>query len=193
MLGRLLGRLLSGGEVICLRGELGAGKTVFVRGLADGLGCPPAGVASPTYVIERICPGRELLLRHMDAYRLSGAEEFEAADLATALGAPGTVVALEWAGRVEDCLPAERIEADLEARGDQERAVAISGLGAEAAALVERLRLAAEADPDAARMLRAAVAGAALPGAHPGPGRPAPGRTAARSSHEHREEKRRNP
>jgi tRNA threonylcarbamoyladenosine biosynthesis protein TsaE len=112
-LGERLGRELAGGEVIALTGPLGAGKTVFVRGLARALGCPAGEVASPTYILERVYPGR-LLLRHLDAYRLSGAAEFEAADLAAGLSAPGSVAVLEWADRVAGALPADRLEIRFE-------------------------------------------------------------------------------
>lgn len=118
LLGERLGGLLSGGELICLVGELGAGKTVFVRGLARALGCPPGEVTSPTYVLERVHPGERLALRHLDAYRLSGAAEFEEADLAGGLTAPGTVAVLEWADRVESALPAERLVVRIGTAGE---------------------------------------------------------------------------
>jgi tRNA threonylcarbamoyladenosine biosynthesis protein TsaE len=119
-LGRRLGRQLCGGQLICLRGDLGVGKTVFVRGLAAALGCDLSEVASPTYVLERIYRGEQLLLRHLDAYRLSGAVEFEASDLATGLTSPEVVSAIEWSERVEACLPSPRITVSI-TRGDCER------------------------------------------------------------------------
>jgi tRNA threonylcarbamoyladenosine biosynthesis protein TsaE len=119
-LGERLGRLLSGGEVLALVGPLGAGKTVFVRGLARALGASPGEVASPTYVLERIYPGR-LVLRHLDAYRLSGAAEFEASDLGAALGAAGSVAAVEWADRVAGAMPAGGLEVSIEVPGADER------------------------------------------------------------------------
>ena len=129
-LGLLLAGLLRGGELICLVGELGAGKTVFVRGLAAGLGCAPGEVASPTYVLERVYAGRELDLRHLDAYRLSGAEEFEASDLGAALGDGSAVTAVEWADRVDDALPAERLTLTFEPAADDERRIRASAAGA---------------------------------------------------------------
>jgi tRNA threonylcarbamoyladenosine biosynthesis protein TsaE len=119
-LGERLGRLLSGGEVLALIGPLGAGKTVFVRGLARALGCAPGEVASPTYVLERVYPGR-LALRHLDAYRLSGAAEFEASDLGAALGASGSVAAVEWADRVAGAMPAGGLEVNIAVLGADER------------------------------------------------------------------------
>ena len=121
-----LGKMLTGGELICLQGDLGAGKTVFVRGLAEGLGCDLSEVSSPTYVLERVYPGRRLLLRHLDAYRLSGPEEFEESDLNSGLNAPDTVSALEWPGRVEDSLPAFRLDVRITATGENERKISMT-------------------------------------------------------------------
>ena len=137
-LGERLGRLLVGGELVCLIGGLGAGKTVFVRGLARALGCPPESVASPTYVIERFYPGR-LELRHLDAHRLSGGDEFEEADLAAGLTSPGRVSVLEWADRVEAALPSERLEVLFEVEGASRRQVQLRACGGGYRALVKRL------------------------------------------------------
>ncbi|MHC4916122.1 MAG: tRNA (adenosine(37)-N6)-threonylcarbamoyltransferase complex ATPase subunit type 1 TsaE [Planctomycetota bacterium] len=144
--GRRLGELLVGGELVCLLGELGAGKTVFVRGLAAALGCALSEVASPTYVLERVYRGERLDLRHLDAYRLSGAGEFEAADLASALTSPETVAALEWADRVEEALPAERVEVVLTPAGENGRKLSFRPRGGRYEVLVGKL--AASATPD---------------------------------------------
>jgi tRNA threonylcarbamoyladenosine biosynthesis protein TsaE len=140
--GERLGRLLAGGETICLCGQLGAGKTVLVRGLARGLGCPAGEVASPTYVLERNYRGGRLLLRHLDAYRLSGAEEFEAADLAVpgpAADGAGAVSVLEWADRVTEALPPERLDVNISVAADGQRRLELKARGAGPAGLLERL------------------------------------------------------
>jgi tRNA threonylcarbamoyladenosine biosynthesis protein TsaE len=95
-----LARDLVGGEVIFLEGDLGAGKTAFVRGLARGLGAPEDSVASPTFVIHTAYPcasGR--LLHHADLYRL--ASELGAADVGL-FELPGEhdILAIEWAARM---------------------------------------------------------------------------------------------
>ncbi|MBN1417188.1 MAG: tRNA (adenosine(37)-N6)-threonylcarbamoyltransferase complex ATPase subunit type 1 TsaE, partial [Planctomycetes bacterium] len=99
---RILAGGLAGGEIISLVGELGAGKTVFVQGLADGLGIRER-ITSPTFVIHRFHEGR-LTLDHIDAYRLAGAGDLDAIGAWEFLGAPGRVAAIEWGERVESVL-----------------------------------------------------------------------------------------
>jgi tRNA threonylcarbamoyladenosine biosynthesis protein TsaE len=93
-----LGATLVGGEVLLLVGELGAGKTAFVRGLARGIGVDPDEVASPTFVLLTSHPGR-LTLHHADLYRLKG--DGDDAELGLEeLPGPGGVLAIEWAERL---------------------------------------------------------------------------------------------
>ena len=88
-----------GGEVVLLTGELGAGKTAFVRGLARGLGADPEEVASPTFVLLTAYPGR-LTLHHADLYRLRGDGDERELGLEELPG-PGGVLAVEWAERLQ--------------------------------------------------------------------------------------------
>jgi len=138
-LGLRLGGLLSGGELLALVGPLGAGKTVFVRGLARALGCPAREVASPTYVLERVYPGGRLTLRHLDAYRLSGAAEFESSDLGAGLAAPGSVAVIEWADRVASALPGERLEVAFENLGGDARRLVLAARGERYRRLLDNL------------------------------------------------------
>ena len=89
-----------GGEVVLLTGELGAGKTAFVRGLARGLGADPDEVASPTFVLLTAYPGR-LTLHHADLYRLRGDGDERELGLEELPG-PGGVLAVEWAERLRE-------------------------------------------------------------------------------------------
>jgi tRNA threonylcarbamoyladenosine biosynthesis protein TsaE len=101
-----------GAVVVALVGPLGAGKTEWVKGLAEGLGVDPRLVASPTFVIASEYPGRGPGIRrlaHVDLYRLESEAELEATGFLDLL-APGTVVAVEWADRFPEALPADRIE-----------------------------------------------------------------------------------
>lgn len=93
-----LARGFRGGEVVLLSGELGAGKTAFVRGLAAGLGGDPEEVASPTFVLLTAYPG-PLTLHHADLYRLSGRGDDRELGLEELPG-PRGVLAVEWAERL---------------------------------------------------------------------------------------------
>lgn len=132
--------------MLALTGPLGAGKTAFVRGLARALGVPAGEVASPTYVLERVCRGKALVLRHLDAYRLSGPEEFEASDLGAALGAPGSVAAVEWADRVAGALPRERLDIVFENLGGDGRRLTVAAGGERGRGVLERLSSPGPAD-----------------------------------------------
>ena len=106
-----LARALRGrGLAIALSGPLGAGKTAFVQGLAAGLGLARAPVASPTFVLasEYGAPGGPRLA-HVDLYRVESEAELDAAGFRDLL-APDRVVAIEWADRFPEALPADRLE-----------------------------------------------------------------------------------
>ncbi len=101
---------LQGGEVLALSGELGAGKTTFVQGLAAGLGVADLRqVVSPTYTLANEYPGGRLLLVHLDFYRLDSAEAARALGLDELLGRPGTVAAVEWPERAAELVPEDAI------------------------------------------------------------------------------------
>ncbi|MEE3330696.1 MAG: tRNA (adenosine(37)-N6)-threonylcarbamoyltransferase complex ATPase subunit type 1 TsaE [Myxococcota bacterium] len=99
--------------VIALHGELGAGKTVFAKGLGEGFGFAASQLASPTFTIASAYPirgGGELV--HVDLYRLESATELESAGFDDWL-APGNLVAIEWADRFPKALPADRLEVSI--------------------------------------------------------------------------------
>jgi tRNA threonylcarbamoyladenosine biosynthesis protein TsaE len=126
---------------VALRGALGAGKTVFAKGLAEGLGLPPEILASPTFTIaqELDAPGG-LRLVHADLFRVESAAELEAAGWLDWL-APGTLLAVEWADRWPDELPSDRLDIELrrETGGEgSERELEARALGPAAAALLAR-------------------------------------------------------
>jgi tRNA threonylcarbamoyladenosine biosynthesis protein TsaE len=96
--GRDLARTLAAGAVVLLSGDLGAGKTAFVRGLADGLGVDPADVSSPTFTLIHEYRSGRLPLFHADLYRLNDAREIDELGL-DEIGEDG-VLAIEWAEKL---------------------------------------------------------------------------------------------
>lgn len=115
---------LSGGEVILLRGELGAGKTAFVRGLAKGLGVTE-NVTSPTFSLMNTYKGR-LTLVHIDAYRLGSGKEAYEAGLTEYFYAPDTVCCIEWADNIADALTGKNIAIDIKYLGETEREINVN-------------------------------------------------------------------
>lgn len=108
--------------IVLLTGELGAGKTAFVKGLAEGLGVDPSDVTSPTFTLVQEYRGGRLTLYHIDLYRLSPRE---VDDLGLdELTASGGVVAIEWADRWTD-LPDAVTRVALQAVGEDERSISI--------------------------------------------------------------------
>ena len=99
-----LARCFVGGEIVALHGELGAGKTQFVRGMLRGLEGEPRSVSSPTFVLLNVYGSGRLALYHLDAYRIVGSEDFEAIGFGELLE-QGGVVAVEWPERVLSLLP----------------------------------------------------------------------------------------
>jgi tRNA threonylcarbamoyladenosine biosynthesis protein TsaE len=109
LFGRALGETLHAGDVVAISGPLGAGKTQLVKGIAQGLGV--AGdepVVSPTFVLVREYRGRTKLY-HLDAYRLSGANELLALGLEEMQQEPDAVIVIEWADRVPEAIPPEAL------------------------------------------------------------------------------------
>jgi len=133
-----LAKRLSGGQFIALHGDLGAGKTCFVRGLARGLGVDARAVSSPTFVImheyESASPDQPLTLIHLDAYRLRGGGDLDAIGWEELLERRDAVIALEWPERVSEVLPADRINVTIEHRGGDSRFIRVEAVGAAALA-----------------------------------------------------------
>jgi tRNA threonylcarbamoyladenosine biosynthesis protein TsaE len=127
-LGKQIGAQLSGGEILLLDGPLGAGKTVFVKGLASGLGIDPEEVTSPSFTLVNPYVGR-LLLFHIDLYRLDvGAAAANAVDLEELLTDESAVVVIEWAKRLGHYpLPANVWRIAISGDGESARRISISG------------------------------------------------------------------
>ena len=121
---RELAGTLSAGDVVLLYGDLGAGKTAFVRGLARGLGADPEEVASPTFVLLTCYPGR-LLLHHADLYRLNGTGDERELGL-DELPGPRGVLAVEWPERLASPPWSRAVRVTLEHLGGDERRIQIT-------------------------------------------------------------------
>ena len=133
-----LGAGLQPGDVVALRGELGAGKTEFVRGLAVGLGVPEDAVASPSFALAYEYQGR-LTLVHLDLYRLAEISFEFLPDVEDYLTGP-QVTAVEWAERLGDLLPPERLDVVLTITGEEERQIILTGRGPRWAELLISLK-----------------------------------------------------
>ncbi len=123
-LGAKLAASLPGGSVVAMYGDLGAGKTAFVRGMARGMGLQ-ARVSSPTFTIVNEYLGERDLI-HFDMYRLSGADELFDIGWEDYL-ARGAVCAVEWSENVEDAFFGDEIRVRIEKRSDTERKITIEG------------------------------------------------------------------
>ena len=121
-LGNLVGQHVKDGDVLCLSGDLGAGKTLFSRGVATALGVQPDEVTSPTFAIMNVYEGRELEVRHFDLYRLNRPEELEDIGFEEYAGGDG-VTLIEWAELFKDELPEEYLQITLLHDGEGRRAV----------------------------------------------------------------------
>ncbi len=123
--GAQVGALLRGGETIELVGDVGAGKTTFVKGLAQGLGVEE-DVQSPSFTISRVYDGREgIILAHYDFYRL-GEAGILSEDLHESIADSVVVTVIEWAGIVNDVLPTDRIRIEIRSSSETERELVIS-------------------------------------------------------------------
>lgn len=140
-IGLRLGGALQVGDVICLQGDLGAGKTTFVQGIAQGWGSLDS-VSSPTFIIVNMYRrGDEARLFHMDAYRLDSTPEAEELDLDSML-AQGPLL-VEWPERMDGLIPDERLWVSLEYINEEEREMKFKASGKRYDNLLEVIRHAA--------------------------------------------------
>ena len=119
----LAGTLDEAPAAVLLYGELGAGKTAFVRGLVEGAGGCSEDVSSPTFVLMQEYPGRRLV-HHVDLYRLGGDEVDDLAPLLDEMLAGEAIVAIEWADRLRS-LPDPALQVRIADRGGDDREITI--------------------------------------------------------------------
>jgi len=125
-LGFDLARKLPSGTIVAFYGDLGAGKTTFTKGLAQGLGIS-AQVTSPTYTIVNEYETGERPLIHFDMYRLHSADDLFEIGWEDYLER-GAILAVEWSERVEEAFPEHTVRVHIEKDGDTRRVITITGI-----------------------------------------------------------------
>jgi len=123
-----IGENLKGGEILALFGNLGAGKTTFVQGLAKGLGIKER-IISPTFVLIRQHKTRDLVFYHIDLYRLQNLTELKELELEEILNNKDRIVVIEWAEKIRDLLPEKRIDIHFEYIDENKRKITIKKYG----------------------------------------------------------------
>jgi len=138
-LGKLIGQFLKPGSLVALSGELGSGKTEFIRGLARGLGVDKSYyVSSPSFVLINEYPGR-IPLYHLDLYRLSQYRDFEEIGLEDYLNSNG-VTTIEWAEKATRFLPSELMWIDIRWVGPKSRHITLRATGRHNVQVLEIIR-----------------------------------------------------
>ncbi len=121
-LGRILGKEARNGDVFCLTGGLGVGKTVMCRGIAAGIGADGKDVTSPTFTIMNIYWGRDIEIKHFDLYRIERKDELADIGFQEYVGGMG-ITLIEWADLFSDELPDEYLKVELLCEDSLRRAV----------------------------------------------------------------------
>jgi tRNA threonylcarbamoyladenosine biosynthesis protein TsaE len=139
-LGERLGRLLQPGHIVCLQGDLGAGKTCLAQGIGRGLGISSA-ITSPTFILvnQYQVPEASHRLYHVDLYRVETVAEARGIGLEDVFFGDDICV-IEWAERVIELLPADRLWITLRYVDNTKRALQLEAHGTRCASLLERLR-----------------------------------------------------
>lgn len=138
-IGKLLGRRLLPGDVIALVGDLGTGKTCFIKGVAQGAGVRnSAGVSSPSFTLIQEYAGR-IPLYHIDLYRLEHEEEAWELGLEEVMKGGG-ITAIEWAERIPSLLPEDLLRINIHSTGVKTRSIEITASGDRYAGLLRELR-----------------------------------------------------
>lgn len=136
---KLLAGFLAAGDVVCLFGQLGSGKTVFTKGIAWGLGIAREDITSPSFVLIRQYLGGRLPLYHFDLYRLEGNCQIAQLGYEEYFCAEGACV-VEWADRLGGLLPKAYLKVALKVQKNHARKITLVGIGRRYQALVSSLK-----------------------------------------------------
>lgn len=139
-LARTCAEAISEGITLALNGELGSGKTRFVRAFCGGLGIDPGEVSSPTFVLMQLYQGPKWTVSHFDSYRLGDPDEFLALGAEEYLLDPNHICVIEWASRVADILPADCLSIRIRPTGVTERQFEVSSSGSRSGELLQRIQ-----------------------------------------------------
>ena len=131
---------ITAGLTIALNGQLGAGKTRFVKAFSHAMGIDPSLVTSPTFLLMQLYQGTQWTVGHFDAYRLADHEEFLALGADEYLLDPQYVCLIEWASRVEAVLPEDHLEVEISQTGPTQRHFDLRPLGPVSGEFLERVR-----------------------------------------------------
>lgn len=127
-IGQRFAKTLNNGDVLCLYGNLGSGKTSFVQGVARGLGIDKR-IISPTFIIIRSYILKKFSFYHVDLYRTSGSNDLISLGLPELIDSKENILAIEWAEKLEEFLPRNRIDLRFEQIGDNTRRIFINRHG----------------------------------------------------------------
>jgi tRNA threonylcarbamoyladenosine biosynthesis protein TsaE len=137
-LGKAIARHLEKGDILCLFGQLGSGKTVLTKGIAEGLGIAAKEITSPTFVLIRQYPKAKIPLYHFDLYRVHRMQDIAALGYEEYFYGEGVTV-VEWADRLRQLLPEEYLKVELSVKGESRRMIEIVAIGARYKKLLGRI------------------------------------------------------
>ncbi len=137
-IGESLGAMARAGDLICLEGDLGSGKTCFVQGFGRGLGIRDS-IHSPTFILANEHRGGRVPLYHLDVYRVRSAAEAIGFGLDDYLEGDGVLV-IEWAEKIHEVLPLERLWVSFKHVGEEERTISVGACGIRYEELLMSLR-----------------------------------------------------
>jgi len=144
--GNRLAKAIQPGQVIAINGDLGSGKTAVTKSICEGLGIDSDFVNSPTFVLMQLYQSDNFRVAHFDTYRLADPDEFLAVGGEDYLLATDYVCLIEWAERIEELLPPDRLEITITQIAANRRSMKMLAIGPQSICLLKKLSSAEESD-----------------------------------------------